>query len=203
LIGDVNNDDFADILTSSYGVYGFAGQTYLILGEAVAGRLSVKIQQIYVDNLTIKITFIVKNSQGNKIANVQIDVSNQTQIWTGLTNATGNFEVIMEFTPLKFFLEVQASNMPPYSVGTENFTIQIDLTQDENFSEVDSTTESTTSTSATTTIISTTTTTTLEVTKTATTTITTTTQSSPSWTPTIVLISITALLILRKKVKYH
>ncbi len=150
--GDVNNDEYDDFLTSADGNdegSSNAGKTYLILGAAITGRLIIRIQQISVDYRTIEITFNVRNPQGNAIPNAQMEVSNQTQVWTGLTNATGHFKVSMAFTPLEFILEVQASGIHPYTPSTENFIIQIDLTGEELTTEIDNTTESTTSTTTT------------------------------------------------------
>jgi hypothetical protein len=157
--GDINNDSFADILVGAFGNDeggSDAGKTYLALGGALAGRLSISILQIYADSRTIKITISVWNPQGNTVANAQMEVSNQTHVWTGSTNTTGQFEVSMAFTPLEFILEVQASDAPPYSSSSRNFIIQIDLPCNEPTTEIDSTTESTTSSPTTTTIPSTT-----------------------------------------------
>ncbi|MFX0113560.1 MAG: integrin alpha, partial [Candidatus Hodarchaeota archaeon] len=126
--GDVNSDGFADILIGASADEeggSAAGQTYLVLGEPLPGRLGVSVQSVYADDITIEITFLSKDHLGNELADVQMWVSNGTVEWTGTTNQSGQFKVTLDYTPVEFNLEVQASKYP-YTKDFTTISIYVD-----------------------------------------------------------------------------
>lgn len=96
-----------------------------IFAALIRPQLHVGMQYLIANNRTINVTLTVVDSANNKIPGSLLEISNNTNDWTGITSDNGQYNLSLDYIPTQITLQVNASKIG-YSSDNQTSVIYID-----------------------------------------------------------------------------